>query len=180
MDSTRLSWTVFYGPWSLTATLGSIELDGTTHLSPLWVNNRYCPVPVSTGWKQDAQILTNHGGCLSTSVVLYQCSRVKVPIHTGVVRSWVSLGVLPFRCQGTSIWVSTGPIFVYLPSLRCLKRYPRCCQGVAVDITFKGCNGTHVSRPTKAFSPVSSSSCCPATLRSVWRILRRSRGSPHW
>ena len=58
------------------------------------------------GWKQDAQFLSSHGDCLSTGLVLYQCSRVKVPIHTGVVWSWVFLGVLLFRCQGTSIWVS--------------------------------------------------------------------------
>ena len=43
------------------ALLGSIEQDGTTHLSPLWVNNRCCPVPVSTGWEQDAQFLSSHG-----------------------------------------------------------------------------------------------------------------------
>ena len=89
----------------------SIELDRTTHFphhrqeSPLWVNNRCCPVP-STGWEQDAQFLSSHGGCLSTAVVRYQCSRVKVPVHTGVVQSWVILGVLFFRCEGTSIWVS--------------------------------------------------------------------------
>ena len=23
-----------------------------------------CPVPVSTGWEQDAQLLSSHGGCL--------------------------------------------------------------------------------------------------------------------
>ena len=78
------------------ALLGSIELDGTTHLSPLWVNNRCCPVPVSTGWEQDAQFLSSHGGCLSTAVVQCQCSRVKVPVHTGVVRSWVFLGSVNF------------------------------------------------------------------------------------
>ena len=36
-------------------------------------------------------------GRLSRSVVRYRCSRVKVLVHTGVVRSWVFLGVLLFR-----------------------------------------------------------------------------------
>ena len=45
--------------------------------SPLWVNNRCCPVPVSTGWEQDAHsILVQPRGCLSTGVVRYQCLRV--------------------------------------------------------------------------------------------------------
>ena len=112
--------------------------------------------------------MSGHGGCLSTGVVLCQFSRVKVPIHTSVVRPCVFLGVLPFRCQGSSIWVSwcrPGRFSFTPPLLRCLKRYPQCYQGVAVDITFKGCIGTHMSQPTKAISPVSSSSCCPPTLR---------------
>ena len=51
--------------------------------------NRCCPVPVSTGWEQDAQFLSSHerdGGCLSTSVV----------------RSWVFLREWPFRCRPES------------------------------------------------------------------------------
>ena len=164
---------------SLTATLGSIELDGTTHLSPLWVNNRCCPVPVSTRWKQDAQFLSSHGGCLSTGVVLYQCSRVQVPIQSGV-GSFLGCYLSGVRERQFGSPGVDRADFRSPPPLRCLKRYPRCYQGVAVDTTFKGYHGTHVSRPTKALSPVSSSSCCPATLRSVWCILRRSPGRPHW
>ena len=106
--------------------LGSIELDRTTHFphhgqeSPLLVNNRCCPVPVSTGWKQDAQFLSSHGGCLSTGVVLYHSLFMCQGPDTyrcrpGLDFPWsdtfpvsgnVNLGLL----------VSTGPIFVYSPS----------------------------------------------------------------
>ena len=80
------------------------------------MNNRCCPVPVSTGWEQDAQFLSSHGGCLSTAVVRYQCSRKKVLVHTGVVRSCVFLAVSGNVNLG--LLVSTGPIFVFssLPS----------------------------------------------------------------
>ena len=61
------------------------------------------------------------GGCLSTGVVRCQCSRVKVPVRTGVVPSWVFLGVLPFRCRLESrkrqfgLLVSNGQVFIKPP-----------------------------------------------------------------
>ena len=92
------------------ALLGSFELDGTTHLSPLWVNNQCCPVPVSTGCEQDAQFLSSHRGCLSTRCRpegpdTYWCRPV-LGLSWGVtlpVSGNVNLGLL----------MSTGPIFVY-------------------------------------------------------------------